>query len=504
MPGSSIRGLPRAVSAWLAAAVVVGACASSGGGASPPAGDASLAADAARPGDALDPENVFYVATTGADWNAGDDPAHPFRTVAHAITRAAACAPAPCSIRIAEGVYTEVVMLAPGVDLEGGWAPGFVDRDVVVHAVVLTSEDAVSVHAEALDATTTLDGLTIRGANLELRTDGASSTALRLRDSGEHLRLRNVRVEGGRGARGRDGEDGSLVACQALGGAGGGAFDCGGDNGGWGDAGGDPSMAGDPGTPGGSNCPSACPLVGGDGVSPGVAGGNGANGPGGASGVPGDDLDGAFAADGDTWVGDVGVAATRGGHGTGGSGGGPGGSKRFRACFGCGTLVGGRGGDGAPGGCGGDGGTSGGPGGASFGVVVIRSTLLIDDVGVVGGLGGAGGAGGDGHPGSPGGTDGSVGRQGAPSQQCGLITYHAGAGAPGGIGGHGGHGGGGAGGVGGPSIAVALVGGGVASFGEPGQIELTVGTAGPGGVGGTGAVDAPDGPAGLAADLVTY
>ncbi len=502
MASSSFTGVRAYGFAAALGMIVLGACASSNGGEQPVGGDGGEPGDGGAPRDTADPENVFYVAMDGADWNTGDEPAHPFRTVGHAITAAAACTPAPCRVRISQGTYVEVVTLAAGVDLEGGWAPGFTGRDLILHRVVLTSEDAITVIAEALDARTTLDGLNVLGADLSAGTDGTSSTGLRVRDSGEHLRLRAVRVEGGRGARGVDGADGSLIACTALGGAGGTAYDCGGNNGLWGNASGDPTMAGNPGTPGSSNCPNACPLVGSDGISGGASGGNGVNGAEGAAGSPGMDIDGGFVAD--AWVGDLGVAAGRGGHGTGGSGGGPGGSKRFRACFGCGTLDGGRGGDGAPGGCGGGGGTSGGAGGASFAIVVVRSTLLIDDVGVAGGIGGPGGAGGDGHPGSPGGTDGSVGQGGSPSQQCGAITYRAGAGAAGGIGGHGGHGGGGAGGVGGPSIGVALVTGGVASFGEPGVIEVEVGTAGLGGAGGTGLFDAMSGPDGRAAQTVSY
>jgi hypothetical protein len=490
-------------------AISIAACASSrpGGGNGDGDGDAGEApadAPAATDGGPADggPPTVVYVSIEGADSSDGTAPAWPLRHVSAGIARALTCAPAPCLVRIAEGVYSEEVALAGGVDLEGGWNRGFTARDVLLYAVVLTSEAPDTVVADGLDAAATLEGLTVRGADLSTRTDGVASTALRVRDAADHLRLRGVRVEGGRGARGADGDDGTLASCTGLGGSGGTAYDCGGGGGGAGDAAGDPASAGAPGGGGSSNCPSACPLVGSDGIGDGTPGGNGANGAAGDAGTAVNDDDGTFAAD--LWHGVSGGAGARGRHGTGGSGGGSGGSKRFRVCFGCGTLLGGRGGDGAPGGCGGTGGAGGGAGGAGFGMVVIRSTVWIDGVVVSGGAGGRGGDGGDGHPGSPGGTDGTSGRQGAGSQRCGAIDYHSGAGASGGIGGHGGHGGGGAGGAGGPSIGVALVTGTLSPTGEPGANMIEVGTGGLGGGGGTGATLAAAGPPGRVADTVHY
>ncbi len=493
----------------LAAALVAAACASSrpggagddgdhgdGGGAPDARGDAA----ATEPVDA-GPPTIIHVSIEGADSSFGTA-AWPLRHVAAGITRAQTCTPSPCRVRIAEGVYEEEVALASGVHLEGGWNRGFSARDVLVHAVVITSDAPVTMTASGLNAETIVEGLTVRGADLSARTDGAASIALDVRDAGEHLRLRGARVEGGRGARGDAGADGTLQACSALGGPGGLAYDCGSRGGELGNASGDPSSGGGPGGGGNSNCPSACPLVGGDGISDGGPGGNGQNGASGAPGTAVLDDDGGFTAD--LWSGTSGGAGGRGHHGTGGSGGGSGGSKRFRACFGCGTLDGGRGGDGAPGGCGGAGGAGGGAGGAAFGAVVIRATVWLEGVVITGGAGGRGGDGGDGHPGNPGGTDGSVGRGGAPTQRCGLIDYRAGAGGAGGIGGHGGAGGGGAGGAGGPSIAVALVTGLLQPAGEPGANAYELGTGGAGGTGGTGATIAASGPPGRVGDVVHY
>jgi hypothetical protein len=496
---------------FYAAAVIaaaLAACASSrpGGVGDDDTGDGGSEPDADPDGDPppptdAGPATIIHVSIEGADSSLGTAD-WPLRHVAAGIMRAQTCTPAPCLVRIAEGVYEEEIALASGVDLEGGWNRAFTARDVLVYAVVLTSDAPITVTASGLNAETIVDGLTVRGADLSAAIDGAASTALLVRDAGEHLRLRGARIEGGRGARGDAGDDGTLQICTALGGPGGSGYDCGSTTGQGGNAGGDPASGGGPGGGGNSNCPNACPLVGGDGISDGGTGGNGANGASGAPGTAVVDNDGAFAAD--AWTGSSGGDGGRGLHGTGGSGGGSGGSKRFRVCFGCGTLNGGRGGDGAPGGCGGNGGTGGGAGGAAFGAVVIRSTVWIDGVVITGGAGGRGGDGGDGHTGSPGGTDGSVGRQSSPQQRCGLIDYRAGGGGAGGIGGHGGAGGGGAGGAGGPSIAVALVTGVLQPAGEPGANSYELGSGGAGGTGGTGAVDAASGPPGRVADIVHY
>jgi hypothetical protein len=495
--------------AALSVAALAAACASSrpgGAGDDGDDGDGGAEPDARPDGDPgpppdAGPPTTIYVSIEGADSSFGTAE-WPLRHVAAGIARAQTCTPNPCLVRIAEGVYEEEVALASGVDLEGGWNRGFSARDVLIYAVVITSDAPTTMTASGLNAETIVEGLTVRGADLSTGIDGAASTALVVRDSGDHLRLRGARVEGGRGARGDAGNDGTLQQCTALGGAGGQGYDCGSRVGELGNAGGDAASGGAPGGGGNSNCPSACPLVGGDGISDGGPGGNGANG---GSGLPGTaviDDDGTF--DSDVWIGIAGGNGGRGLHGTGGSGGGSGGSKRFRVCFGCGTLDGGRGGDGARGGCGGNGGSGGGAGGAAFGAVIIRSTMWVDGVTITGGAGGRGGDGGDGHPGSPGGTDGSVGRQGSPTQRCGLIDYRAGAGGAGGIGGHGGAGGGGAGGAGGPSIAVALVTGVIQPAGEPGANMYELGSGGAGGAGGTGAVDAASGPPGRVADVVHY
>jgi hypothetical protein len=445
---------------------------------------------------------VLYVATTGQDFYTGTDPTQPMQHLALAIERATHCTPAPCEVRLAAGEYHEVITLASGVALTGGYSIDFQTRDVPAFPTVISNDEVRTVIANGLDATTRLYGLTIRGADYSHRIEGESTYALWVRDSGSFLELDQTTIIGGKGGRGVAGADGTLMTCNARGGPGGTASDCSSQGGAVGDAGGDPTAGGGGAGGGSSNCPNACPLVGSDGVSGGGLADNGANGADGANGTPATDTDGDFV--NDLWVGTLGLAGARGLHGTGGGGGGSGGTKRFRACFGCGTLLGGRGGDGAPGGCGGTGGTSGGPGGASFALVIIRSDVRLGTVSIRGGAAGDGGVGGDGHAGAPGGTDGSVGRGGEGSQTCGLIHYHSGPGGTGGVGGHGGQGGGGPGGTGGASVGIALVGGGSVVEGEPGGLELIAGTPGGGGVGGTGSQLAPSGAVGALATTITY
>ena len=444
----------------------------------------------------VEERRAIHVAVTGDDAGAGTAD-QPMRHVRAAIERAAACG---CEVRIAEGVYAEAIVLASGVSIVGGYRGDFAERDPRRHPVVLTSSSSTAVQAVGLSAATRLEDVTVRGADQSADGTGATSVAIRVAASGSWLQLRGVRIEAGRGGRGRDGDDGALTSCTAVGGAGGTAFDCGTAPGGAGTAGGDLPSLGTGGAGGVSYCTNACPAVGGEGVTAGVDGSGGDHGADGGPGVAATDRDGAFT--GDVWLGAGGTAGERGAHGTGGGGGGAGGTKRFRACFGCPSLIGGRGGVGAPGGCGGGRGVPGGAGGGAFGIVIDGSRVVAERVEIVGGAGGPGGVGGDGHLGAAGGLDGDVGREDAPSQRCGPIAYQGGAGGRGGAGGHGGRGGGGAGGVGGPAIGAALVGGG--ALDEAGGVTFAPGTAGVGGRGGAGLVTADGGLAGRSADVAVY
>lgn len=428
---------------------------------------------------------IYVSAVSGDDTRNGKTPLEAVATIGVGIERAKSCSTQACPVKIAAGKYEEKVELVAGVHLLGGYGPTFQERDGAIHVVTVSSTEDTTLVAKGIDVPTRVESLRIVAADLRERQDGASSVGLWVADTQKQLELIDVVVQGGFGANAADGLDGQEKSCDARGGSGGEAFDCGGSKGAEGDAGGDGVTGGDGGEPGSSNCPNACPLVGSDGVSDGKEGKPGANGIDGMEGEASSDVHGRFV-DG-AWLGKEGSPGQRGFNGTGGGGGGSGGSKRFKACFGCGTLVGGRGGEGAPGGCGGGGGGSGGVGGASFGIVLLNSTLIIRGGEVLGGVGGVGGRGGQGLGGQTGGNDTGVNQSGSKKQKCGLINYSSGAGAKGGIGGRGGNGGSGAGGNGGPSVAIALVGNSEVSPSSIFQVEPGEGGAGGPGGSATGA-----------------
>jgi hypothetical protein len=406
----------------------------------PPIDAAEAPPDAPRVVPDASTENKVYVSVLGSDGNSGRSPDQPLRHLRLAIEKAAACAPL-CEVVIAEGTYEESITLAAGVHVSGGFTNDFTSRDARIYPVAITSDQPRTVIADGLDVATALDGVTIRGADYRQDIDGASTYGLWVRASGDFLTLRRVNVEGGRAGRGRDGENGSLQACDAPGGSGAEAYDCGANGGALGSSGGDPTFGGEGGGGGSSYCVNACPAVNGDGISDGEDGKNGGKGRDGVEGAAANDADGGF--EGDLWVGAAGTSGERGLHGTGGGGAGSGGTKRIRACFGCGSLIGGRGGDGGRGGCGGNGGESGGAGGGSFAVVIIGSTVKAEQVAITGGVGGA-------------------------------------------------------------SVGVALVNGGQLAPGEPGSVGIQVGSGGAGGAGGSGTATAASGLVGAAADIVIY
>lgn len=431
---------------------------------------------------------VIHVSPLGNDNADGKTPGTAVLTISEGIQRAVGCGSKPCEIHLMVGTYNEQVTLADGVKIVGGYGPGFVGQDAANNPVVITSSEPKTVIADGLTKPTSLESLTVEGADLSERTDGSSSYGIWVRASGDALTLVNTTVRGGKGALGVEGSVGAVTTCSALGGEGGVVADCSSSDGSPGDADGDPVSGGEGGPGGNDNCPSACPSVGSDGIS---GGGSGSDGGDGAAGLPGgisSDALGAFSAEGE-WVGARGATGERGKHGTGGGGGGAGGTKRFRACFGCGTLLGGVGGKGGDGGCAGGGGTAGSVGGGSFAIVLIDSNLELASGFIAGGRAGDGGRGGDGADGALGAT--GVGGEDASSQKCGAITYHSGGGAVGGDGGAGGPGGGGAGGNGGVSIGIALIGKSVVTQGD--GVIIDRGTPGNGGPGGQGGNDAQPG-----------
>jgi hypothetical protein len=196
-----------------------------------------------------------------------------------------------------------------------------------------------------------------------------------------------------------------------------------------------------------------------------TGGGNGAPGPSGTDGAP---PAAAGQLVGTSWQTSSGAAGLAGGRGQGGGGGG-------------GSEAGGGGGGGGCGACGGAGGPGGTGGGASIGLVVIQSTLTLQNCTITTGTGGDGGKGAAGQNGQENGGFGGV---------------QAGGGCAGGKGGSGGNGAAGSGGSGG-SVFGVLHTGDAPAIGN--DTTITVGA--PGAAGDGGAVGENDGLPGLSAEV---
>ena len=368
-------------------------------------------------------------------------------------------------VYVASGTYTEMIGLAAGITVQGGWTQsgGIWTRDcatarssdVVVQA---PQGGSVTVYAQNFAGTATLDTLTIRSAPVAaadlmvfgIVVGGASGPQ-------PQVVLSNATVivtSAGDGAAGSAGVPGAN-ASGTCGSSGSGA-------------------AGATGGAGAGGSPNTNPI---DGVAYGMGGGSGATG---SNGTPG-------AAAG--CVQEVTCAL------------GPPPSGCSTTCSCCaiqetpqGTICGSNGSSG----CGGAGGTGGAPGeggGSSVGVIVFDGgSLLLNNATIQAGNGGAGGNGG------PGGA-GGLGSAGAPGQVGATVTVgceklcnntigcnfepESDAGAPGGAGGTGGAGGvGGVGGGGGGGSSYAIYVGPGSAVPDTTGSTLVVGQAGAGGSGG--------------------
>jgi hypothetical protein len=307
------------VPGWIVATSVVawacagGACASTGSGLAYVASDGGDDASGDG-GDGLGP--AIYVSTTGSDLAMGTSPSDAVQTIGNGITLATSCLGGPCVVKIAEGHYAEALKLVGGVSLYGGYSTDFSMRDAANHAVIVESSNfEPTVVASGLLSATTVDGVTVQGPDLTTADGGQVSVALSIASSGTQLVVSNATVVGGTGAQGAVGATGPNNTCTAAGGQGGVATDCDSANGTGGLAGGDPINGGDGGAGGSNDCPSACPLVGSEGVSDGTGGTAGGNGSPGAGGTPATDTVGSFATG--SWVGSTGGPGASGTNGTG-------------------------------------------------------------------------------------------------------------------------------------------------------------------------------------------
>ncbi len=446
---------------------------------------------------ALTEEYGVFVAPEGRDTLGDGSRLNPYRTLAHAMARAAEARKVVYACSDA-GVYEEGTLeidsSLTGVQVLGAFVCGESNwRYNAMARAELRSSSTMAIRMQGA-ADVMLEGLRVVAADAV--EPGESSLGILIADS-ENILLTSMEVEAGVGMGGEDGEgyDGRPATRGASGTAGeemcstglGGAAvttvcetgDSVGGKGGDGGEGTAPGGSGELGLPEPSPNPSG---AGWGGIGAIAMAASCTSGTAGADGEDGEVVAGGQG------LGTIGLSGYRAVDGeagrpgtTGQGGGGGGGAYRPNTCA-TGGLIGASGGSGGGGGCGGLGGGRGQGGGASIAVASLDSGVTMEYVALVVSAGGDGGNGGQGQlGGSPG--EGRFGGAGA----CG--------GGNGGLGGDGSSGGGGA---GGPSLGVAYTG----SVPVRSAVEVTLPASGAsGGLGGDGTVEASNGEAGQVAAL---
>lgn len=425
-----------------------------------------------------------YVDPGAVAGGTGLTPNDPLSSLVEAIDLAASYEP-PRDVLVIRGSLAESIELRGGVDIYGGYLPGFVGRDLELPTVLVGDGGPHTIRGQALDAPVTVQNFVVIGRDGD--APSANGYAVAIVDSVGALvsfdRCTIVAGDGMDGAEGADGVDGANGGDGAHGdeGGSGGASTC--------------ARGGGDGA-GAMSCPTFAAI---DGAGPG-AGAAGISGTADCAGTVCDDLPDAGNPGGDGSDGVHGVGAKSfvgigklddaaswvmpapwtADEGSSGAGGGGGGAASLDldgpSCGSVHFLDGGIGGGGGGAGCGGGAGESGGAGGSSIAIAVVDGDVELRMTTIVRGLAGDGGHGGDGGNAGHGGVGGS-GRMGQ-----GPGAKAAG---DGGRGGNGGVGGGGAGGCAGSSIAIVHRG-----IGQLIEQQLTVegGDVGIPGVGGFGGV----------------
>ena len=431
---------------------------------------------------------IFVDGLTGTDASPGTM-ASPKQTIAAAIAAASAATPKK-DVYISKGTYAEHVDMADGVSLYGGYDAAKSWSRKIANVTNIASPTSVGISVVSPTSALTIQLLTVTTHDAP-SGNGGSAQGIRIVDASAGVKVQGCTVISGNGGSGVVPEPAPGAPGGNASAADGGASPCG-SSGGTGGAAVNGISAGNAGGPGGG-------AAGGDGGTAGSAGagcciaGTGSAGGGGTKGGAGaNGTDSSIAAPSiGTLLGDGsyvtadGTPGTAGTNGSGGGGGGSGGGDISGCPYTCGNDTSGYGGGGGAGGCGGGAGGAGGGGGASFGIVVVASTVTVDQCQINAGKGG------DGAPGAAGGTGGSAGT----GVGGGPAGGSAGGGGPGADGAAGGNGGAGSGGTGGPSICVAY-------FGTAPTYTSTQCTrAGGGAAGASGGGVAPKGLAGIDADV---
>jgi len=423
--------------------------------------------------------SVFVSATSGDDSNPGTMEA-PKKTIAAGLD--AAKQQGKRDVIVSEADYVEMVALADGVGLHGGYraAEGWRRYPDSLSTVL---GEVVAMTAKDIASPTRVSQM--RFVAKSATAAGQHSIAAFVVSCSGSLRFERCEFRAGSGGPGQPGTNGSAGADGASGGPGGNGCEndtwpCGscaspapGTGGGsacgkTGGTGGKPGYGDGGGSAGGNGC---CTSPGGAGGAANTPGGNGANGANGGDGANGYGGTAFFALDASGILTQPGGDGTPGGDGQGGGGGGGGGGHP-QLC----ADYGGAGGGGGGGGCGGGPGTGGGAGGFSVAVAAWNSSAVFDHCSFVSSDGGNGGAGGSGGKGGNGG----------PGAAGGASHEGSGPGGKGGNGGKGGDGGDGGGGPGGSSFGV-LCGG--AAKPSIAMATFQIGNAGHGGAGGESGAD---------------
>jgi hypothetical protein len=172
--------------------------------------------------DGIDGEvgNGIFVALTGKAGNPGTLD-QPVATIAEGIQQA--LAQKKRDVYVASGVYGESVTLVAGVHLYGGYSATFKYHDpkgyeTVVMGTAPTADKPGAVNAIGLQGEATLDGFTVFGANV--KTKGASTYAIYVRDCGPGLHVRGNKVFGGDAGSGVPGSAGGNGEAGVVGTAG--------------------------------------------------------------------------------------------------------------------------------------------------------------------------------------------------------------------------------------------------------------------------------------------
>ena len=513
--------------------------------------DASVAVASSGVSNSPQSVSVTFVVTgspaaiyvSESDWTAVDDATcglgpsntgsghHPCHSITRGLARAVQVGRS--EVRVADGRYTEPVVLVNGINLLGGYRPDSWQRhlsttNTIIDGVSSSGSHDRTVIANGIASPTVFEGFVVRGsAN---NKTGGNSYAIYAAGSSENLAIRHNLIYGGTGGPGAQGTPGSAGVLfadglgrdfnpsgyDALSATGSGPCDATNNrsytNGGAGIAGPD-NISG--GNGGGTLCPTSPDMVqmsaqNGIAGQPGAGAGGGAGGAGGVGGLDfrleslgatcviatsgsnaggnggpgGNGLSGAAAAGaavadgsvvGGHWVGAAGGFGVSGSNGGGGGGGGAGGGAYWQSTTAGKDRLGGVGGGGGAGGSGGGGGGAGSAGGGAFGIFITGAAPVVSDNTIIRGNGGNGGAGGTGAAGAAGG-DGGAGGLGSL-----FCTGNAGRGGNGGTGGAGSGGGGGAGGA---SFGIYTSGAGTPNYCSGANNTISGGAPGIGGQGG--------------------